>query len=53
MKSNLQDELFKKFHQALMHQGLLFIGQSENIGTLGNTLFTAIDHYHRLYRRKN
>jgi len=52
MKSNLQDQLFKKFHQALLPNGLLFIGQSENIGLLGNTLFTPIDHYHRLYRRR-
>jgi chemotaxis protein methyltransferase CheR/two-component system CheB/CheR fusion protein len=52
MKSDLQDQLFKKFHQALLPQGLLFIGQSENIGILGNTLFLPLDHYHRLYRRK-
>jgi chemotaxis protein methyltransferase CheR/two-component system CheB/CheR fusion protein len=52
MKNNLQDQLFKKFHQALLPNGLLFIGQSENIGLLGNTLFTPIDHYHRLYRRR-
>jgi chemotaxis protein methyltransferase CheR/two-component system CheB/CheR fusion protein len=52
MKSNLQDQLFKKFHEALVTQVLLFIGQSENIGLLGNMLFTPIDHYHRLYRRR-
>jgi chemotaxis methyl-accepting protein methylase len=52
MKSNLQDQLFKKFHQALLPNGLLFIGQSENIGLLGTTLFTPVDHYHRLYRRR-
>jgi chemotaxis methyl-accepting protein methylase len=52
MKSNLQDQLFKKFHQALLPNGLLFIGQSENIGLTGTTLFTPIDHYHRLYRRR-
>lgn len=52
MKSNLQDALFRKFHQAIRPQGLLLIGQSENIGLLGNTLFTAVDHFHRLYRRK-
>lgn len=52
MKGNLQDQLFKKFHRALLPQGLLFIGQSENIGVLGNTLFVPLDHYHRLYRRK-
>jgi chemotaxis protein methyltransferase CheR/two-component system CheB/CheR fusion protein len=52
MKSNLQDQLFKKFHQALLPNGLLFIGQSENIGLLGTTLFTPVDHYNRLYRRR-
>lgn len=52
MKSNLQDQLFKKVHKALLPQGLLFIGQAENIGVLGNTLFVPLDHYHRLYRRK-
>lgn len=52
MKSNLQEKLFKKFHSALLPQGLLFIGQSENIGISGNSLFTTIDYFHRLYRRK-
>lgn len=53
MKSSLQDDLFRKFHRAMRPQGLLLIGQSENIGAQGNTLFTAVDHFHRLYRRKN
>jgi chemotaxis protein methyltransferase CheR/two-component system CheB/CheR fusion protein len=53
MKSSLQDQLFKKFHRALLPQGLLFIGQSENIGLLGNTLFNEVDNYYRLYRRKD
>jgi len=52
LKSNLQGQLFKKFHAALLPQGLLFIGQSENIGLIGTTLFTPVDHYHRLYRRR-
>ena len=52
MKSNLQDQLFRKFHSALLPQGLLFIGQSENIGLLGTKLFTPVDHYNRLYRRR-
>jgi chemotaxis methyl-accepting protein methylase len=52
MKSNLQDQLFKKFHSALLPNGLLFIGQSENIGLTGTTLFTPVDHYNRLYRRR-
>jgi chemotaxis methyl-accepting protein methylase len=53
MKSNLQDQLIKSFHQALRPQGLLFIGQSESLSFMGNSLFTAIDHYHRLFRRRN
>ncbi|MNC89787.1 Chemotaxis protein methyltransferase Cher2 [compost metagenome] len=52
MKGNLQDQLVRKFHQALLPGGLLFIGQSETIRPLGSTLFTTLDHYHRLYRRK-
>jgi chemotaxis methyl-accepting protein methylase len=52
MKSNLQEQLFKKFHSALLPNGLLFIGQSENIGLTGTTLFTPVDHYNRLYRRR-
>lgn len=50
MKSNLQEQLIKSFHQALRPQGLLFIGQSESLSFIGNSLFTAIDHYHRLFR---
>ena len=53
MKSNLQDQLIKSFHQALRPQGLLFIGQSESLSFIGNSLFTAIDHYHRLFRRRH
>ena len=52
MKSNLQDQLIKSFHQALRPLGLLFIGQSESLSFMGNSLFTAIDHYHRLFRRR-
>jgi hypothetical protein len=32
---------------------LLFIGQSESLSLAGNSLFTPIDHYHRLFRRRN
>jgi len=52
MKSSLQDQLIKNFQQALRSQGLLFIGQSESLSFLGNALFAPIDHYHRLYRRR-
>ncbi|MFA7268584.1 MAG: chemotaxis protein CheB [Sterolibacterium sp.] len=53
MKSQLQDQLIKSFHQALRPQGLLFIGQSESLSFVGNSLFGPIDHYHRLFRRRH
>lgn len=53
MKSGLQDRLIKNFQQALRAQGLLFIGQSESLSFLGNSLFAPIDHYHRLFRRRH
>lgn len=52
MKSSLQDSLVKAFHQALRPQGLLFIGQSESLSFIGNSLFGPVDHYHRLFRRR-
>ncbi|MBF0562880.1 MAG: chemotaxis protein [Alphaproteobacteria bacterium] len=53
MKSHLQDRLVTSFHRALAPQGLLFIGQSESLGLVGNSLFEAIDNYHRLFRRRH
>jgi chemotaxis protein methyltransferase CheR/two-component system CheB/CheR fusion protein len=53
MKSHLQDKLIKSFHQSLRSQGLLFIGQSESLSFVGNSLFVPIDHYHRLFRRRH
>lgn len=53
MKSQLQDRLVTSFHRALASQGLLFIGQSESLGLVGNSLFAPVDHYHRLFRRRH
>jgi chemotaxis protein methyltransferase CheR/two-component system CheB/CheR fusion protein len=53
MKSHLQDDLITRFHRALHPQGLLFIGQSESLSFVGNSLFVPIDHYHRLFRRRH
>ena len=53
MKSHLQDQLVKTFHQALRSRGLLFIGQSESLSFVGNTLFVPIDHYHRLFCKRH
>jgi chemotaxis methyl-accepting protein methylase len=52
MKSHLQDQLFSCFHQALLPGGLLFLGQFESLSFLGDSLFTPIDHYHRLFARR-
>ncbi|EME67857.1 methylase of chemotaxis methyl-accepting protein [Paramagnetospirillum caucaseum] len=52
MKSLLQDSLVKVFHRCLRPQGLLFIGPSESLGFVGNSLFGPVDHYHRLFRRR-
>lgn len=53
MKSDLQDQLVTAFHRALKPQGLLFIGPSESLSFVGNSLFVPIDHYHRLFRRRH
>ena len=52
MKGHLQDQLIKLFHQALRPQGLLFVGQSESLSFMGNSLFSPLDYYHRLFRRR-
>ncbi|MBF0416775.1 MAG: chemotaxis protein [Magnetococcales bacterium] len=53
MKSHLQEQLIANFHQALVPSGVLFIGQSESLGVVGNALFSPVDHYHRLFRRRH
>jgi chemotaxis protein methyltransferase CheR/two-component system CheB/CheR fusion protein len=53
MKSHLQDQLIKSFHRSLRSQALLFIGQAESLSFVGNSLFSPIDHYHRLFRRRH
>lgn len=52
MKTALQDQLVTGFHQALRVQGLLFIGQSESLSFVGNSLFAPVNHYHRLFRKR-
>jgi len=53
MKSHLQDQLIKAFHRELLPNALLFLGQYESLSFVGNSLFAPIDHYHRLFRRRN
>jgi chemotaxis protein methyltransferase CheR/two-component system CheB/CheR fusion protein len=53
MKSPLQDRLMKIFHEALCPHGMLFIGQSESLSLAGNAMFSPIDYYHRLFRKRH
>jgi len=52
LKRDLQDRLMRAFHRALRPQGLLFIGPSESLSFVGDSLFLPFDHYHRVYRRR-
>ncbi len=52
MKSRLQDQLVRTFHQALCPGGLLFLGQYESLSPLGDALFRPVDQYHRLFARR-
>jgi len=53
LKSPLQDQLIRIFHQALRPGGLLFMGQSESLTFAGNALFATVDYLHRLFRRRD
>ncbi|MGR8931455.1 MAG: chemotaxis protein CheB [Gammaproteobacteria bacterium] len=52
MKSQLQSRLIENFYFMLRLNGLLFVGQAESIGVMGNALFYPVDHYHKIYRRR-
>ena len=52
LKASLQDHLLRSFHRALLPEGLLLLGDSENLSPVGNTLFATLDYLHRLYRRR-
>jgi chemotaxis protein methyltransferase CheR/two-component system CheB/CheR fusion protein len=51
-RSELQNQLIRKFHQALLPEGLLFIGPAETLGPQGHSLFRPLDVQHRIYRRR-
>ncbi len=51
LDSNLQKKLITLFHYALQPRGMLFLGNSETIGELGD-LFTVLDRKSKAYQRK-
>jgi chemotaxis methyl-accepting protein methylase len=52
LKGPLQDQLVFKFHQALIPDGMLFLGQSETLSPRTKTIFNPIDLTHRLFVRR-
>lgn len=53
MKGPLQDRLIECCHRALRPRGLLFIGPAESLGAAGDALFSPVDYYHRVFRRRD
>lgn len=51
-KTELQELLIEKFYRELNPDGLLFLGQAENVGIKGVQFFFPVDYHHRIYRRK-
>ena len=51
LESDLQKKLITLFHYALQPRGVLFLGNSETIGELGD-LFTVLDRKSKVYQRK-
>lgn len=51
-KTELQEQLIEKFYRQLKPGGLLFLGQSENVGIAGIQYFFPVDYRHRIYQRK-
>ena len=50
-KQGLQEELFNKFHYALVPGGFMLLGKSESISGATN-LFSTVDAKNKLYRKK-
>lgn len=51
-KPELQEMLIEKFYNELSCDGLLFLGQAENVGLSGVKYFYPVDYHHRLYQRR-
>jgi two-component system CheB/CheR fusion protein len=51
MDSTLQKKLIPMFHYTLNRNGVLFLGESESIGTFAD-LFAPVDAKHKVFKRK-
>jgi chemotaxis methyl-accepting protein methylase len=48
----LQDQLIARFHEALLPDGMLFLGQSESLSPSSHAKFKQVSLTHRLYMRR-
>lgn len=53
LNTDLQHQLLKTFFDGLTPDGLLFIGQSENIGEADSRYYVPVSYEHKIYRRKS
>jgi len=52
LNEELQEQLLRTFHYALLPSGYLFLGSAEGV-TRNSRLFTALDKKHRILRRRD
>jgi chemotaxis methyl-accepting protein methylase len=52
LNADMQNLLLKNFHQQLNPEGLLFVGQSENISEFSGRYFTTLSYTHKIFRRR-
>ena len=52
LNTDMQNALLKNFYQQLNPEGLLFVGQSENISEFAGRYFTTISYAHKIFRRR-
>ena len=50
LDSELQKKIIGLFYYSLNNDGVMFLGNSESIGTMGH-LFSSVDSKHKIYRR--
>lgn len=48
----LQDQLITRFNEALLPEGMLFLGQSESLSPSSHAKFKQVSLTHRLYMRR-
>jgi chemotaxis methyl-accepting protein methylase len=52
LNADMQNLLLENFHKQLNPEGLLFVGQSENISEFASRYFTTLSYTHKIFRRR-